>query len=201
MAWLLLLVAMPVYAGWQPLGTVGGTTQDIVVTDAGGVVTSSTGASGGAAWFASDGTLVAQLPGDFVGAGAFNANCLVGLLLASRTVAFSSVGCGTNVALPGAPTPARFRLTSAGGARAVRTNVSSDGVYSAASPAGPWNSAPNGSMWLARAPRALGIVRIGTDDFTVFNAQTNSIEWMLNDGAPVNTLVGYSSYEIGRAHV
>lgn len=185
--WLAIASLLPclALADWRQLGTVSGTPADIVVVDAGLVVTASSGTNGTAtAWLASSDGGVQQLAtltgaSGYVGAG-FDGQCL-SALTPSSSLEFSS-GCGGPVTI-GVNSAGAYRSLGARGV-AVTFSGSIASFVSAADIATTWSAQPPTFTQQATA-RGLGLVNVAGIDFaTTAVTGVPGIRVSVDGGAP-----------------
>lgn len=183
-----LLVSTLCFAGWRQLGTLPGTPQDVQVVDAGMVLAVSSGAGTASTWRVSDaGITQVDLPGNFVGAGLFDSNCIVAL--STTRLLIYSAGCGLPSVI-GANTPVRFRLFSNQlSGVALFASGSFDTLYSGPEADGGWNV--RGATWVGASTRTLQTARLAGAEYAVMNSGSALIKISVDGGAPFDvTTVG-----------
>ncbi len=179
---LILLLPAVAFAGWHQLGSLSGTSQDVVVADAGLVV--ATGTTGVSAWkLETDGgvSLVNSLAGAYVGAGLFDGGCIAAFE-SSNNIVFSP-GCGTSLGT-GSTTARRLRVF--GGDQLVfvaTTGAISDSLRVV--PVSATSIPPAGTSWTGSATRSLQSARVGGVDFHVANAAIASHQYSVDGGTPI----------------
>ncbi len=187
---LMLLLPTLAFAGWRQLGSVTGTPADVVVVDAGLVVTSAVGANASAvAWQALNDGGVVQLmsiaaPNGFVGAGMSGA-CLSALTSVSPSEIQFSAGCGSTVTLNGSLPGGAYRSL---GDRGVATLVSGSTVQLITTEdlTTGWALQGTGIIQPASA-RSLGAVTIDGVDYAALSASgVNGLRVSVDGGAPVS---------------
>ncbi|MCC6334226.1 MAG: hypothetical protein IT380_09595 [Myxococcales bacterium] len=172
-----VLVSRLALAGWASLPAISGAPQDLVVVDGGVVVAASLSE---AVARGTDGGLIAQLTGSFVGAGLFSGNCLAALSSATASVSISA-GCGTGGM--GAGTPRRFRVFS-NGLSVARVSQGMDGLLVAPLPTGTFLSPTGLVPWSALIPRSLQAATINGADVAILNETAARLQLSVDGGAP-----------------